>query len=297
VVFLQQVINGLALGGTYSLIAIGWTTVFGVVGVINWTHGEVYMISAYVGYFLVTLAHLGLVPALLVSALVGGTLAVLIDKTCYKPLRRTNAPRLAFFITALGASTFLRYSATAFWRPDARSYPKVMEFRLVKLLEIDGQVLTINSLQLYIIGLTLVIMVLLQLFLTKNKMGKAMLAASQDLQTLSLMGVESERLISLTFLISGMLGGIAGVFMGVLYAINPMMGALAGLKGWAVAIMGGVGSITGSMIGGVFLGIVENLVSGFVSSGYRDAIAFTIMIIVLLVKPTGLLGFKFEEKV
>lgn len=294
-VLIQQIINGLATGGIYSLIAIGWTTVFGVVGVINWTHGEVYMIGAFLGFIAIDSLHLSFLPALILVSLISGGLAILIDKLCYKPLR--NSSRLALLITALGASNFLRYLSTAIWGPASRPYPNVINQSLVKLEFLNGHTLSINRTQLMVFLLTAVIMIVLQIFLTKTKRGKAMLAASQDFETVGLMGVEANSLISLTFFISGFLGGAAGIFVGVLFAIDPMMGAMAGLKGWAVAIMGGVGSITGSMIAGIFLGIVESLVSGFVSTGYRDAIGFAIMIIVLLVKPTGLLGFKFEEKV
>ncbi|MHC1759992.1 MAG: branched-chain amino acid ABC transporter permease [Negativicutes bacterium] len=293
--FVQQIVNGLALGGIYSLIAIGWTTVFGIVGVINWTHGEVYMIGAFMGYFTITFLQVGLIPAMLVAILSGGLVAVLIDRWCYRPLRK--APRVALLITALGASTFLRYSASALWSPDPRGYPKVLSNTPIELFSINGQMITMNSMHISIFLLTLVIMAALQIFLSTHKVGKAMLAASQDFETMGLMGVKPNNLIAMTFFMSGALGGVAGVFVGVLYNIDPLMGALAGLKGWVVAIIGGVGSITGSMIAGVILGILESLVSGFVSTGYRDAIGFIIMILVLLIKPTGLFGFKFDEKV
>jgi branched-chain amino acid transport system permease protein len=291
----QQIVNGLAIGGIYSLIAIGWTTVFGIVGVINWTHGEVYMIGAFVGYFAIALFHMSLLPALVVSVIVSGCVAVSIDRFCYKPLR--TASRLALLITALGVSMFLRYLCAALWTPDPRAYPKVLNYSLIHLFSLGGQEITINSMHLTIVFLTLLIMAGLEIFLATSKVGKAMLAAAQDFETIGLMGVEANQLIAVTFFLSGALGGAAGVFVGVLYDVDPMMGALAGLKGWVVAILGGVGSITGSLIAGIVLGILESLVSGFVSTGYRDAIGFVIMIVVLLVKPTGLLGFKFEEKV
>jgi branched-chain amino acid transport system permease protein len=150
---------------------------------------------------------------------------------------------------------------------------------------------------LFIFTVTLVIMAFLQWFITRTMMGKAMLAASQDFEMVTLMGVEVEQLVMLTFWVSGLLGGAAGVLVGVLYAIDPMMGSMAGLKGWAVAVIGGVGSISGAMIAGLLLGVVENIASGYISSGYRDAIAFVAMVLTLVVKPTGLMGFKFEEKV
>ncbi|WRS26946.1 branched-chain amino acid ABC transporter permease [Oscillospiraceae bacterium MB08-C2-2] len=293
---LQQVINGLAQGGIYSLIAIGWTTVFGIVGVMNWTHGEVYMLGAYVGYFL-CMAGMPLLPALIIAMAVGAVLAMLIDHLGYRPLRKKRKMLTAGFITALGLSTFLRYSATAAFTPDPRAYPGILDYKMLSLFSMGGSTLAISSIHMTILAATIVIMVILQLFISKTVTGKAMLAAAQDMQTLELMGAESEKLIKVTFAISGALGAAAGVFVGIIYSVNPMMGALAGLKGWSVAILGGIGSITGSLVGGLILGIAESLTAGFISTGYKDAIGFTIMIAVLLIKPTGLMGFRFEEKV
>lgn len=291
---LQQIINGLALGGIYSLIAIGWTVVFGIVGLINWTHGEVFMIGAFVGYLLITNFHMNLFVALIVAMLASGLTAYLLERLAYRPLR--NGPKLALFITALGASTFLRNLAALIWEPHSRAYPPTLEFA-VSTFTFGDSVLTINSLQVFIFTITLIIMLGLQWFISRTMMGKAMLAASQDMEALSLMGVEANKLITITFWVSGLLGGAAGVLVGVLYAIDPMMGAMAGLKGWAVAVLGGVGSISGAMVAGLLLGVAENISAGYISSGYRDAIAFVIMILTLVIKPTGLMGFKFEEKV
>jgi len=295
-IFLQQIVNGLAQGGIYALIAIGWTTVFGIVGVMNWTHGEVYMLSAFLGYFLCN-AGIPLLAALPLSMIGGAVLAMAIDECGYKPLRKKGKQASAGFITALGLSTFLRYSGSAAFTPNPRAYPDVLTVKLIHLFTINGHTLTISSIHLVILIGTCVIMTLLELFIRRTITGKAMLAASQDMQTLGLMGVSSEKLIKVTFAISGALGAAAGVFVGTIYSINPTMGALAGLKGWSVAILGGIGSITGSLIGGLILGIAENLTAGFISTGYKDAIGFIIMIAVLIIKPTGLMGFKFEEKV
>lgn len=291
---LQQIINGLALGGIYALIAIGWTVVFGIVGLINWTHGEVFMIGAFVGYLLISSVQMDLLSALLFAMVAAGLTAYLIDRLAYRPLR--TGPRLALFITALGASTFLRNLAALIWEPHSRAYPPTYDFTIINISIGDGM-LTVNSLQVFIFTVTLIIMAFLQWFITRTMMGKAMLAASQDMEAVSLMGVEVNKLVTVTFWVSGLLGGAAGVLVGVMYAIDPMMGAMAGLKGWAVAVLGGVGSITGAMIAGLALGVAENISSVYISSGYRDAIAFVVMILTLMVKPTGLMGFKFEEKV
>lgn len=296
-VFLQQIINGLAQGGIYSLIAIGWTTVFGIVGVINWTHGEVYMLGAYVGYFVTTFLHLPLIPALLVSMLSGMVIAVLVDEVGYRPLRKRGVLATTGFITALGLSTILRYSASAAFTVNPRAYPELIEQELLTLFRVGDSAITISSLHLIILIGTVIIMVALELFMKRTLTGKAMLAASQDMQTLGLMGVNAELLIKITFAISGALGAAAGFFIGLLYAIDPIMGALAGLKGWSCAILGGIGSIAGSLVGGILLGIAESLTAGFISTGYKDAIGFAIMIFILLIKPSGLMGYKFEEKV
>jgi branched-chain amino acid transport system permease protein len=297
VVFLQQIINGLAQGGIYSLIAIGWTTVFGIVGVINWTHGEVYMLGAYTGYFITTYLHVPMIPALLISMVVGAVIAMLVDQFSYKPLRKKGVLAATGFITALGVSQILRYTASAAFSPNPRAYPQLVDQKLITLFNVGDQSITISSLHLFILFGTIVIMICLELFMRKTLTGKAMLAASQDMQTLGLMGVNAEKLIKVTFAISGALGAAAGFFIGTIYAINPVMGALAGLKGWSCAILGGIGSITGSLVGGVLLGIVENLTAGYISTGYKDAIGFAVMIFVLLIKPSGLMGYKFEEKV
>lgn len=295
-VFLQQVINGLAQGGIYALIAIGWTTVFGIVGVMNWTHGEIYMLGAYAGYFLTTMG-LPMVPALLLSMAVGSLIAMAVDHFGYRPLRKAGTLATSGFITALGLSTFLRYTANAVFTVNPRAYPELVEYRLITLFTFKGQAITISSMHLMILIGTVIIMIILELFIRKTLVGKAMLAASQDMQTLGLMGADSEKLIKITFTISGALGAAAGFFIGTIYSINPMMGALAGLKGWSCAILGGIGSITGSLVGGILLGIAENLTAGFISTGYKDAIGFVIMILVLIIRPTGFMGYKFEEKV
>ena len=293
--FLQQIINGLALGGIYSLIAIGWTVVFGIVGLINWTHGEVFMIGAFTGYFLVAKFGMNLLagaPPRHARERPGG----LRDQPSGLPPpphqppaglvhhrpRRVHLPPLS--------------RRRCLWEPHARAYPPTFRFEVLSL-SIGGSALTVNTLQVFIFGITLAIMVFLQWFITRTMMGKAMLAASQDFEMVGLMGVEAETLVTLTFAVSGLLGGAAGVLVGVLYAIDPMMGSMAGLKGWAVAVLGGIGSISGAMVGGLLLGVAENISSAYISSGYRDVIAFLVMILTLVIKPTGLMGFKFEEKV
>ena len=255
------------------------------------------MLGAYTGYFVTTYLGLPLIPALLISMAAGALIAMAVDQFGYKPLRKKGVLAATGFITALGISTILRYTANAVFTVNPKAYPQLVDQKLITICTISGQPLTISSLHLYILIGTIIIMVCLELFIKHTLTGKAMLAASQDMQTLDLMGVNAEKLIKVTFAISGALGAAAGFFIGTIYAINPTMGALAGLKGWSCAILGGIGSITGSLVGGIILGIVENLTAGFISTGYKDAIGFAVMILVLLIKPSGLMGYKFEEKV
>ena len=255
------------------------------------------MLGAYTGYFVTTYLGLPLIPALLISMAAGALIAMAVDQFGYKPLRKKGVLAATGFITALGISTILRYTANAVFTVNPKAYPQLVDQKLITICTISGQPLTISSLHLYILIGTIIIMVCLKLFIKHTLTGKAMLAASQDMQTLGLMGVNAEKLIKVTFAISGALGAAAGFFIGTIYAINPTMGALAGLKGWSCAILGGIGSITGSLVGGIILGIVENLTAGFISTGYKDAIGFAVMILVLLIKPSGLMGYKFEEKV
>jgi branched-chain amino acid transport system permease protein len=296
-ILLQQILNGIAVGGVYSLLAVGWTTVWGIVGMINWTHGEVFMTGAFVGYFFATSLHAPFWVAAAAGAIAGGLMAVVVDKLVYKPLRVQGAPKVAILITALGASTLLKNGFSLTFGPDPKGYPPVMPQRLVTLFSAGGSTLTMNSLQLFILVTTVAVMLALQYTISRTLTGRAMLAAAQDREAVTLMGAPVERLISLTFLLSGLLGGLAGVLVGTLYAIDPYMGSMAGIKGWAAAVLGGVGSISGAMVAGVLLGVVENLTSAYISAGWRDAIAFGIMILTLVIHPSGLLGLKAEDKV
>ncbi|MGE5541841.1 MAG: branched-chain amino acid ABC transporter permease [Bacillota bacterium] len=294
---IQQIVNGLALGGVYSLLAIGWTMVWGIVGMINWTHGEVFMLGGFAGFFLLTIFHLHFVSALLLSALICGILAMTIDHIGYKPLRAARAPRVALLITALGFSTFLKNTTSLVVSPDPKAYPRVIEQEFIELFSLGGKSVSINNLQLVILVTTAILMLGLQLFIRQTKVGKAMIAASQDVEAVSLMGASVQKLMTVTFLISGMLGGGAGVLVGTLYSIDPWMGSMAGIKGWEAAVVGGIGSLSGAMVAGVLLGIVENLTAAYISSGWRDAIGFLLMILTLIFKPSGLMGLKVEDKV
>ncbi len=289
--FVQQLINGVSLGSIYALIALGYTMIYGIIKLINFAHGDVYMFGAYIGFFAVSQANLPILPALLISMAVTACLGMLIEKIAYKPLR--HAPRISLLITAIGVSFFLEYATMYFVTPTPRTFPNVIDNISFNL---GGFI--INGQQLLILSITIILMALLTYIVQKTKVGKAMRAASFDVETAQLMGINSDQIISLTFCIGSALAAAAGVLVGVYYnTIDPLMGIMPGLKAFVAAVLGGIGILPGAVVGGIILGVIEALVSGFLSSTFRDAAAFAILILVLLVKPSGLFGKNVNEKV
>ena len=287
----QQLINGISLGSIYALIALGYTMIYGIIKLINFAHGDIYMVGAYIGFFAITQAHLSIVPALLISLVTTGFLGMVVERLAYKPLR--HAPRISVLITAIGVSFFLEYTSMYFVSPTPRTFPAVFGDVAVNIGDI-----VINGQQLLIFGITAVLMVVLTYIVQRTKLGKAMRAASYDTETAQLMGIDSDRIISFTFGIGSALAAVAGVLVGIYYnSIDPLMGIMPGMKAFVAAVLGGIGILPGAVLGGLILGIVEALVSGSISSTFRDAAAFAILIIVLLVKPTGLFGKNTKEKV
>jgi branched-chain amino acid transport system permease protein len=290
---LQQVINGISLGSIYALIALGYTMVYGIIKLINFAHSDVYMIGAYVGYFCMSYFHIGLLPSLLIAMTVCMALGMAIEKIAYKPLR--NAARITVLITAIGVSLFLEYGTMFFVKPNPRAYP-AMSGWISKAFKAGN--IYISMQQILIIGVTVILMVLLQFIVKKTKIGKAMRAVSLDRDAAELMGISVDTTISFTFAIGSALAGAAGVMVGIYYnTINPLMGTLPGLKAFIAAVFGGIGIIPGAMIGGYAIGVTEVFVSGYGNSMYRDAVVFAILIIILIVKPSGLLGKNVGEKV
>lgn len=288
---LQQLVNGISLGSIYALIALGYTMIYGIIKLINFAHGDIYMVGAYIGFFAITQAGLSIVPALLVSLATTALLGMLVEKLAYKPLR--HAPRLSVLITAIGVSFFLEYASMYFVSPTPRTFPAVMDSVAIN---IGG--LVINGQQMLILGITFVLMVILTYIVKFTNTGKAMRAASFDTETAQLMGINSDRIISITFGIGSALAAVAGVLVGIYYnSIDPLMGIMPGLKAFVAAVLGGIGILPGAVVGGIILGVVEAFVSGFISSTFRDAAAFAILIIVLLVRPTGIFGKNTKEKV
>jgi branched-chain amino acid transport system permease protein len=290
---LQQIINGISLGSIYALIALGYTMVYGIIKLINFAHSDVYMIGAYVGYFCMTTFHMGFIPSLLISMIICTFLGVIIEKVAYKPLR--DATRIAVLITAIGVSLFLEYGTMFFVKANVRSYPP-MTGLMADTFKVGNLVITMQ--QILIVVITIILMVLLQFIVKKTRIGKAMRAVSLDKDAAELMGINVNTTISFTFALGSALAGAAGILVGIYYnSINPLMGTLPGLKAFVAAVFGGIGIIPGAMIGGYLIGIIEVFVSGYGVSMYRDAVVFAILILILIVKPNGLLGKNGREKV
>lgn len=289
--FLQQIINGLSLGSIYALVALGYTMVYGIIKLINFAHGDIYMLGAYIGFICITQLNIPFIPALIISMLLCAVIGVLIEKIAYKPLR--NATRIAALITAIGVSFFLQNATMLAMGSNVRSYPNVLSDAVI---EFAG--LRISYQQIYIFVITVVLMCLLQFIVKYTKIGRAMRAVSVDSDAARLMGINVDQTISITFAIGSALAGAAGILVGVYYnTINPMMGSVPGLKAFIAAVFGGIGIIPGAMLGGFAIGIIETLVVGYGSSLYKDAVVYVILILILILKPAGLLGKNRKEKV
>ncbi|NLY45015.1 MAG: branched-chain amino acid ABC transporter permease [Tissierella sp.] len=290
---IQQMVNGVSLGSIYALIALGYTMVYGIIKLINFAHGDIYMVGAYIGFFLTTYLSIGFFPALILSMIICSLLGVIIEKVAYKPMR--NSTRIAALITAISVSLFLQYGMMYFVGPETRTYPNILPNSQIKLF---GTEAVIDIKNIYILVVTIVLMVLLQYVIYRTKTGKAMRAVALDRDASELMGIDMNKTISYTFAIGSALAGAAGVLVGTYYnTINPLMGAVPGLKAFIAAVIGGIGYIPGAVFGGFFLGITETTVSAFGGSLYKDAVAFAILIVVLLVRPNGIFGSNTKEKV
>lgn len=290
--FLQQLINGLSLGSIYALIALGYTMVYGIINLINFAHGDIYMLGAYIGFAVTTFLHVGFIPAILFSMVSCALIGIIVEKVAYRPIR--NSTRIAALITAIAVSLFIEYGTMYFVKAETRTYPPVLENRSINLF--NGVIL--NTSDIYIIAITVVLTIILQYVIYRTKMGKAMRAVAMDKEAAEYMGVSIDNTISFTFAIGSALAGVAGVLVGVYYnSINPLMGIVPGLKAFIAAVIGGIGLIPGAVLGGYFLGMTETMVSAYGGSLYKDGVAFAILIIMLIIKPNGLLGKNTREKV
>ena len=287
----QQLINGISLGSIYALIALGYTMIYGILKLINFAHGDIYMLGAYIGFVCTTMLKLPFLPSLIIAMIGAALVGMLIERVAYRPMRK--APRIAILITAIGVSFFLENAMILFASPQPHTFPAVFSATVYKV----GSWI-VNSQQIVILISALVLMVALTYIVNKTKAGKAMRAVSYDADAARLMGINIDTTISMTFALGSALAAAGGVLVGIYYnSIDPLMGMVPGIKAFVAAVLGGIGIIPGAMLGGIILGVVEALVSGFISSTFRDAAAFAILIIILLFKPQGLLGKNIREKV
>ena len=290
--FLSYLISGISLGSVYAIIALGYTMVYGIAKMLNFAHGDVIMVGGYISFCAISYLNLPGWLSLLLAVLVCTVLGVVIEGLAYKPLRQATS--LAVLITAIGVSYFLQNSALLIWGAAPKVYPPLISGTL-KLF--DGQ-LSISYVSLLTMAACIVIMVVLTTFTSKSKMGKAMRACSEDKGAAQLMGINVNRTISLTFAIGSGLAAIAGVLLCSAYPVlMPTTGSMPGIKAFTAAVFGGIGSIPGALIGGILLGVIEILGKAYVSTELGDAFVFAVLIVVLLVKPSGLLGKTMREKV
>ena len=289
--FLSYLISGISLGSIYAIIALGYTMVYGIAKMLNFAHGDIIMIGGYVSFCSMYYLNLPPIVATLLAVIACTVLGIVIERLAYAPLR--SAPSLAVLITAIGVSYFLQNSALLIWKAAAKTYPPVVA-GAVQLF--NGQ-LTISYISLLTIAACIVIMLALTTFVSKSKMGKAMRACSEDKGAAQLMGINVNRVISLVFLIGPGLGGVAGIMVGIYYGqIDFLMGWSYGLKAFIAAILGGIGNIPGAMIGGLILGVSEALASAYIAVAWKDVVAFLVLILILIIRPTGLLGERTADK-
>lgn len=288
---IQTLISGLRLGSIYALMALGYTMVYGIAKMLNFAHGDIIMVGAYVVISTVSLAQLPGVVGVAVSVVVCVLLGVTIEFLAYRPLRKAQS--LAVLITAIGVSYLLQSLALLVFKSEPMAFPTIIDIPSVKLGEV-----VIDGMTILTLAVTAVIMVSLSLFINKTRLGKAMRAVSEDKDAAELMGISVNRTITMTFAIGSALAAVASIFYGATYTyIKPTTGSMPGIKAFTAAVFGGIGSIPGAMLGGILLGIIEQLSQRYISTLWTNAIVFGVLVLVLVVKPTGLLGKKISEKV
>ena len=287
-VFLQQLINGISLGSVYALFALGFTLIFGVLEIINLAHAAILAVGALLAYTLFTSLGAGLVIALLGASIGTGVLGIVIDVVAFRPLRARRAGRLASLITSIGVALILVNLAQILWGSEPLSYPP----GTVPLRFFTGGGLTVSLLQILVLATTILLLIGLRFLLIRTKVGIAIRAVAESPETATLLGIPFDRVVVFTFFLSSALGGVAGVLIGMLLqgSVSPFMGNAYGLKGLAAIILGGMGDIGGAVLGGLVMGIGEIMIVQYLNSSYRDGVAFGLLFLVLIVRPTGLLG-------
>jgi len=291
--FLQYLINGISIGAVYAIIALGYTMVYGIAKMLNFAHGDVIMVGAYISFCVTNYLGLPAWVSILAAMAVCMVLGIIIEGLAYKPLR--GASSLAVLITAIGVSYFLQNAAQLIWGSAPKNFTSIVTFDPIKLF---GGQLTITGEVIVTIVASIIIMVALTLFTGKTRMGKAMRAVSEDRAAAQLMGINVNNTISMTFAIGSALAAIAGVLLcSTVPTLQPTTGSMPGIRAFTAAVFGGIGSIPGAMLGGILLGIIETMTKAYLSTQFSDAIVFLVLIIVLLVKPAGLMGKVVQEKV
>ena len=299
--YLQQLVNGITVGSTYALIASGYTMVYGIIGMINFAHGEVYMIGSYIAFMVIAALMAAGVGAALPLVLLASLAAIIvtsawgygIERTAYRPLRGGN--RLIPLISAIGMSIFLQNLVLLSQDSREKALPQLIEGFAVGA---DGQGVMISWIQVIVFCTTVAVMAALTVFISRSRIGRACRACAEDLRMARLLGIETNTIIAMTFVIGGALAAVASVLLGLQYGvINPVIGFLAGMKAFTAAVLGGIGSIPGAMLGGLLLGVAEALGADLVGDQYKDVVAFTLLVLVLVVRPSGILGRPEVEKV
>lgn len=289
---IQQIFNGLSIGMAYALIAVGYSLVFGILRLVNFSHGSIYAFGAHMALLFVGM-NFGIIPAVALSLLLTGLLGIAIDKTALEPLRKKHSIPIASLITTIGISNIIQNLLTAFMGSEKKPFPGLFDYGTVSLGSVQ-----INSSQIFMFLVSLLLMIVLVIIVNKTKIGLAMRASQQNAKAANLMGINVNFIVSFTFFLGGVSAAIAGVLISGYYQIvYPTMGYMAGLKAFAAAVLGGIGSLPGSLIGGLIVGISESITATVFGSSYRDCTAFIILILVLIIRPNGLFGKKGITKV
>lgn len=289
--FFQHLLNGLIIGGIYAMVALGYSMVYGVLQIVNWAHADVLMFGTFIGMLLATVLHVPVIAMVLLAVLFTAILGMAVERVAYRPIKSSNR-RMAVLVSALGMSTFLQNLAQLVFGSGTRQF-KVFD---TNAYEIGG--MKITGMQILILSVTAVMLLILYIMVYRTKLGIAMRACSVSIDNAKLMGINTNMIISGTFGVGAFMAGVAGILVGNYYnAVYPTMGYLLGMKAFAAAILGGIGSIPGAVFGGFIIGVIESLGAGYISSAYRDAFAFLVMILILIIRPAGLLGAKHIDKV
>jgi branched-chain amino acid transport system permease protein len=286
---LQYFINGISQGSLYALVALGYTMVYGIIRLVNFAHGEFLMIGAMCGYYVLR-ANLPMPVAILAAMLSAGILAVIVERLVYRPIRKSG--RVPALITAIGTSLFFEYSGQLVFGADPKTIPPFITEKIYNFGEVN-----VSNIQLSIFIITMLVLLFLWWLTKFTKIGKAMRATSYNLQAAELMGINTNKIISFTFFLGAAIAGLGGMLMGYTMSVEPLMGLNLGIKAFVAAVVGGIGVIPGAALGGFIIGVAENMVSGLYKSSYRDAVSFFILILILLLKPSGILGKNVKEKV